>query len=645
MTTHHDITYFDSINPNIIVNSKDKIHSYVIEKEQATFLKLSFSKIILPKHSYVEFQYGDSAIRREFFHNASKAMIIIPDKRVNIRVVLGRLPNSDDRFSFELDSVESHDDSVLRSDNSSPYMCFAGTEMADHALAVAVTGMSRWGACSLIGTENHLLTNIDVVNSEDYLEHSEVWLNYFNQSCDPDSPINEPVRLQLGRVLAMNHGIGPNHGYVLLTLDEFDYVNSHVKTLFGGLKICEENPSVGEKLYIPMYPSDPLGTMSIAENAKVAFLVQGGDAIIYKGVSLYDVFAAPVISSENHQIVGVHRRYHHDENLAISSEALTDKLGSLIGDSNQSVIGLGKVKSFNLELTPFDIRGHLIPVDLSNKGVILPFDTVSITDYDSYSLIKVDAIDLLTHDVFPLTFKASLIDKRVVTNINDNSINGKAFLQIYDFDLEPDTARLIKFWLAFKVNNATSNLENYLIRVVLDYYNPLDVPFNMETVNDKTVVLDLNILKRSVLEQSSVSFTIRENDHYGFIALNNGQGPVDLVCNNSDKQYSEVKVLLKNASGDKILVNLRGTRQTASATNIMNSVNKCCSADEFSRLNLSFHPEDNENLIYDEDTIYRGIIPLQARDGFSDAEPQDILVNVSLTGLSCDCGSEEPKLI
>lgn len=88
MAVNHEISYFDSIQSNIIVDNKRKIYSYFIEREGASFLKLSFVNIKLPRNAYVEFQYGKNAVQREFFHGRDKSVITVPAEKVNIRVNL-----------------------------------------------------------------------------------------------------------------------------------------------------------------------------------------------------------------------------------------------------------------------------------------------------------------------------------------------------------------------------------------------------------------------------------------------------------------------------------------------------------------------------------------------------------------------------
>lgn len=357
--------------------------------------------------------------------------------------------------------------------------------------------------------------------------------------------------------------------------------------------------------------------------------------LFYNADSAPGTSGSPVISRESNQLIGLHRGSDGARNIGVSAQKLNDELGAFISDNNESIIGLGQATSFNLELTPFHIQGSLIPIDLDKKGIIVPFDTVAITDYDSYSLIEVEARDVITNEVFPFIFKASLVSQGYETNINDNNVTGEVFLRICDFDI----TSLIKFWFAFKINDPNKNIRNYVIRTVLDFYDPYDIPFDIETAQ----VLDLKIWKDYGLRESSVSYTIEGYDNYGFVAIYNGQGPVELTS--AEYGYSEVKALLRHSSGDEILVNLRGVRKTNCSTRTMNSTITCQSSKTYSQLILSFHPEDNEELKFDWDGTYRGIIPLQGRQRKSDTAFENILVNVWLRDLISDSEPEDRNLV
>lgn len=636
---NYKVAYRDSINENIVINSKGKIFSYSIKRTGSSFLKLFFSKINLPQYSYVEFHYGKNAIQRDFFHTINESVIIIPDEKVNIRVIFKGNVNLDDVFSIELSFIEYNGNSraIIGQDERRPYMCYEGTEMAEHALASAGAKIGGWGSCSLIGNKNHVLTNQHVVISNPDLTYGEVWFNWFNQSCNPESPVNEPVRLKPGHLLKMGPSGGDND-YALFTLDDFDYVNSNVRTLFGGLELSAANPNPGENIYIPQYGNGGLRPMYISdikdgEYAKILKIENDGNKITYNADTQGGSSGSPVISRESNQIVGLHWG-GGGVNIGVSAQKLNFELGSIIRDSNVSVSGLGKTISFNIDVTPFDKYSYLVPIDLDKKGVIFPFDTVKVSHYENYSLIEVEAIELITNEKFTLTFKASLVNDGYQTNIHDNNIEGKAFLKIYDFDFDINIYGLVKFWMAFKVNDPINNIRNYVIRTVLDRYDAYHIPFDI----DSAEVLDFKIRKIFELKASSVSYTIEGSDNYGFVALYNGQGPLNLV--GAEDGYSEVKALLRHPSGDEILVNLRGVRQTECSTRTMNSSVACQSSNKYSRLILSFHPEDNENLAFKDDGIYEGIIPLQARAG-NNINTENILINVSLEDDTYNSGPEE----
>lgn len=149
--------------------------------------------------------------------------------------------------------------------------------------------------------------------------------------------------------------------------------------------------------------------------------------------------------------------------------------------------------------------------------------------------------------------------------------------------------------------------------------------------------INLSIWKNLV--KSSVSSTINGDDSYGFVTYYSSQGPTELTW--AESGYSKVEVWLENASGDSVLVNLRGQRKTACSVRTMNSAVLCGSSDKYSQLILSFYPEDNEDLVYKNVGSYIGVIPLQARQYESqDTDTKDIVAVVTLRDLVKDSAPE-----
>ncbi|WP_273804091.1 trypsin-like serine peptidase [Providencia rettgeri] len=612
----------EKININVIKNNiKGKIHSFFVERTHSTFLKLHFSNIHLPQNSYVEFEYGDSVIQRENFYQINDTVVTIPSSGVNIRVRLPLLTDVEHDFSFFLDSIEHDNNSrvIIGQDERKPYMCHEGSPIAEYALSSAAARIGGWGSCSLIGSENHVLTNNHVVESDLNLINGEIWFNWFNETCSSTSTVTEPVRLKPGRILKRGISSSDND-YALFTLNEFDYVNSNVKALFGGLALSHNNPVKGENIYVPQYGDGGLRPMYIGDikNGKFAEILNvenDGNKIVHNADTQGGSSGSPVISRVSNQIIGLHWG-GGSVNVGVSAQKLNIELGNFIDKSNTPIIGLGKIASTNLELTPISSFDTLIPISLSEGSRIQPFDTVKIENHDNYSTVSVEALDLITNETFPLIFKACLVKEDYQGHLQGD-ITGDIFLKLYDFVIEKNG--ISKSWFTFKISDDAHNIKNHVIRLIFDHYDPYEVPFDIESAE----VLVLNL---SQDKKNTTSYTVNGNDYYGFVALYRGQGPLSLVW--SEKAYSLVKGLLKNSLGDEVLVNFRASRQTECASNSMNTAAACSSQNKFSRLELEYLPKDNPHLVL-ENCVYEGIIPLQAKSW--QGEPsKNILVKVSL---------------
>ncbi|EPL6455651.1 trypsin-like serine peptidase [Providencia rettgeri] len=612
----------EKININVIKNNiKGKIHSFFVERTHSTFLKLHFSNIHLPQNSYVEFEYGDSVIQRENFYQINDTVVTIPSSGVNIRVRLPLLTDVEHDFSFFLDSIEHDNNSrvIIGQDERKPYMCHEGSPIAEYALSSAAARIGGWGSCSLIGSENHVLTNNHVVESDLNLINGEIWFNWFNETCSSTSTVTEPVRLKPGRILKRGISSSDND-YALFTLNEFDYVNSNVKALFGGLALSHNNPVKGENIYVPQYGDGGLRPMYIGDikNGKFAEILNvenDGNKIVHNADTQGGSSGSPVISRVSNQIIGLHWG-GGSVNVGVSAQKLNIELGNFIDKSNTPITGLGKIASTNLELTPISSFDTLIPISLSEGSRIQPFDTVKIENHDNYSTVSVEALDLITNETFPLIFKACLVKEDYQGHLQGD-ITGDVFLKLYDFVIEKNG--ISKSWFTFKISDDAHNIKNHVIRLIFDHYDPYEVPFDIESAE----VLVLNL---SQDKKNTTSYTVNGNDYYGFVALYRGQGPLSLVW--SEKAYSLVKGLLKNSLGDEVLVNFRASRQTECASNSMNTAAACSSQNKFSRLELEYLPKDNPHLVL-ENCVYEGIIPLQAKSW--QGEPsKNILVKVSL---------------
>lgn len=286
-------------------------------------------------------------------------------------------------------------------------------------------------------------------------------------------------------------------------------------------------------------------------------------------------------------------------------------------NSHSSIIGLGGVSTNNIELTPISSFEKSIPISLSEGSCIRPVGTIEVKNHESYSILKVQAIDLLTNEIFPLIFKVSLISDNYQTNLYGD-ITGDILLKLYDFCFEKEG--LIKFWVMFKISDDKQDIETLVARVLLDNYDPYNIPFD---INDAEV-LDFNLIKN---KKCTTGYILNGSDDYGFVALYRDEGPMSLVW--FEKRHTIVKGLLKSPSGDEILVSYRALRITDSYASSMNTAATSDSTNKYSELVLEYFPEDNRDLILRND-VYEGIIPLQAKSWQGDGS-KNILVKVKLS--------------
>lgn len=623
MGTYQDYISNERVNISIIKeNNKSRVHALYVERENSSFLNLIFSNINLPSNVFVEFEYGENILQREFFHNVDEPAIFIPGQSVNIRVILPKASYLGHDYSLTLSHVlhDSNPKVIIGEDERKPYICYEGTQIAAHGLSCAAARIGGRASCSLIGNKNHLLTNNHVVESDPDLENGEIWFNWFNESCDSTSPATEPVRLKPGKVLKHGVSIG-DYDYALFTLDSFDYVYSNVKALFGGLALSQNNPVEGDKIYIPQYGDGGLRPMHIGdikdgEYAEILTVINDGKKITYNADSQGGSSGSPVISRETHEVVGLHWG-GSNVNVGVSAQNLNAEIGSLIENSNIPVIGLGNVLSTNLELTPINASEKIIPISLGSNSYIEFFDTVKIKNEENHSLLTVEAINLITQKIFPITFKASLVSGEYQTHLEDKKVTGDVTLKIFDIDLKENG--VIKSWIVFKILNGTKNIKNHVIRVIFDNYDPYDAPFEIESAD----VLNLSV---NHAQQNCVDYQIKERDDHGFVALYRHEGPTFLVL--YETAYSKVRALLKTESGDEIFVNLRGWRETDGSLASMNTAKTSVSSNKYAKLILEYLPEDNQYLELKQE-VYEGIIPLQARSWDGEAS-KNILVKVSL---------------
>jgi Trypsin-like peptidase domain len=613
-----------SYNTNLISNNHSLIHTHQVELSGYEGITLNFEKIKLPAGSIVEFSDAERKfVKTSTFDVSDRYSITVSGDKVNIKIILSKYPDAAENFSFFLKNVEIVIDPlgiIGDDDERLPYMCYAGTKIGDHSLTAAAMMFGGSGSGSSIGSGNKFMTNWHVLREEENLKHGEVWFNWFNETCDPGSPKNEPVRLETDKLLAI--GDGGARDYAIFTVKEFDFKNAHIKTLFGGLKIRETKPDLGEAIYVPQYGDGGLRPMYISakhEGGATTITTSNDDWVKYNADTQGGSSGSPVIAVRDNEIVALHSTAFGPENGGTSPVLLFKEIGPLLRENNKSLIGEGKVTAFNVEINPFEMA--TIEVDLGANGEIIPFNTVKLEHFDTYSTAEVEGIDIVSGEIFLSKLKLEAKTESGNTNIGDKQLSGKVVIDISILHNTPASSiKIIRFWLALKVVDNGKTLGNYLTRLTHTTYDPFEIPFEMEGAIQLFLVLEDGKVKTITQKV--------EGAQYGYIALRAGQGPQSLIY--IADGYATVHTMVKDSNAKDHIITLRGKRSTGCSTRPMNVSVGCGDGVNGSSLIIEFYPEDNPHL--DLTKSFSGFVPLQATLGGSNSVNILVRIQVRLPG-------------
>jgi len=535
--------------------------------------------------------------------------VMIPGAVVFVRVIL---PRAEDACfsSFDLLQVEAYgvDPELLAligKDERQPFVCYEGSDIARYSLACAMMSLGRGGSGSLIGSGNFVLTNWHVVRNQDalYQGRGEIWLNWVNVDCDKQSLVKTPLMLEAGRLLATG-GSASSMDYSLFSLKEFDYTNSQVKRLFGGLRIRKTDPLLGEPVYVPQYGNGGLMPMHVsvlhedADGVERAAKVVGPQSPYWTKCNA-DTQAgssgSPIVSADTGELVGLHGTALGGANGGPSPTRLHEGLGEIIEDLNEAVIGLGYVTVHNLDLS--SILEARFTIDLGAHGIITPFDTVRFEHEGDRTLAHVRGLDLLTQAQFDTTIVLQAMTDEGPTRLDDAALAGEVEV-VVTLDGQSTEPRLSRCWIALGIYRDGQYVSGTVTRLTCHRFDPFEIPFPMENAQ----------VLHAHLDEGS-AFTLRvEGARYGFVAQYLGTGPGELQS--ATEGYSLLRVPVRAADGELKMAIFRGYRQREGQSIPMNVAGGGLGGDSVSTLRIEFLPADNEGEGLPE--AFEGTLPLLA---------------------------------
>lgn len=606
-----------------------------VYEENADKLKLVFDNIKLPEGAYVEII--DSGNQSHFYKltQSLASGIEVMGNTATIRVVLPEINNN---ASLTLKSITILEKKSKREprviigvDERRPLECFNGTDIYNHSLAATSPRFGGTGSGAIVGNGKYVLTNAHVAGSAavvgQKMEGSTL-LGWYNETCTSEEQLEiNSIPIRTDTVISKGT---PASGtdYALVSLNNFDTQNSGAMKVFGSMKISEgAKNKVGDEIYIPQYGHGRLQPMVVGDkhdgkNGAITKVEDNlGGNIEYFVDTEPGSSGSPVLSLNTHEIVGVNWGNLYVFNRAVSLSTLQKDILPIFSKDNASSVGEGKFKGRQLIVPPF-LTSQSESTNLPANSYIVPFDGIKITHYEGYSEVELNSQNVVNNEVSKLVYRVALKTNSGTRNLSNLATSSDSLI-VWDAANKSNKNSETKSisWLPLRIVDRNGKLlQNRILHLTHSSYDPYTSPF--DTNANDTVKMDL------VISDSGKNATVsqlNEGAQYSYISAYTGEGPATLLSENDViGNYATIYLPLKQASGQEIIVKLRGYRKTDCSTRSMNS-GAGCAVGQRSTFRVDYVPSDNPNIVKG---TYTGILPIFAQSG---QLKKNILVNIKLS--------------
>ncbi|WP_114784402.1 serine protease [Vibrio tetraodonis] len=221
----------------------------LIEHKGATFVKLHFKELILPKGTSIRIQSPTTGEMVEYDISQSNWYAqSISGESLTIELVA----NSNGEYGrFELDHYMAGrevigEESTCGVNERRDVACWEDSHPDKVAWSTPVARLLINGRslCTAwrVGPNNHMFTNNHCVESASELKNTEVWFNYQRTSCN--GSMATTVKVMGNEILSTDYTLD----YTLFTVDDFAKISS-----FGYLGLDASEPVYGDGIYIPQH--------------------------------------------------------------------------------------------------------------------------------------------------------------------------------------------------------------------------------------------------------------------------------------------------------------------------------------------------------------------------------------------------------
>ncbi|CAH6995168.1 Peptidase [Vibrio chagasii] len=325
-----------------LIETSGNVRKQQIEHVGASFIKLHFKSLVVPKGSLLRLS---SSTNDEVVEYRDSQADWFAQSISSERMLLEVIPNSKGQYAeFEIDyymAGKSADEEALATlstcgvNERRDVACWEESHPDKVAWTTPVARLLINGRslCTAwrVGPDNHMFTNNHCVASESELRNTEVWFNYQRRTCD--GSMATTVKVMGSKILSTDYDLD----YTLFTVDDFSKIES-----FGYLGLDDQEPIFGDGIYIPQHGAGKPKELAIESDQNGSGMCQidvastgGRGANIDTGYfcdTIGGSSGSPVLRTDNNKAIALHH-FGGCENQGVKISKIWPLVSSYFGDT------------------------------------------------------------------------------------------------------------------------------------------------------------------------------------------------------------------------------------------------------------------------------------------------------------------------
>lgn len=621
------------VNINLIDQSPQRnIKTWHLQLDDASRISLVLNKVLLPAGSWLEVSDENGEQRtiynNKIFYDGTQPQLIttpINGTHLVIRLTLPKASSAKgnviiDHYSYvPVDKTRK----VIGTNQMKMAGCYKTINPTFYAKSLAVFVANGGGTGWNVAGGPYAITNQHVAGDARPASLAMKY-NYQYPGCQASGPLEDTLTIRSESISVA--GNGGSDDWAVMKADPLAYEEAGIRQIFGTLVInSDTNKSSlpGTPLFVPQHPwASQKRITSLDDNGAPCTIVAGGDAktVHHNCDTDGGSSGSPVINQLDNRVVGLHRAASNSYNIAVLGPYLYQQIKQLVPDADKAAAateGEGKLMVKEISQSPYLPTG---PFDLQVNGPvkITALYADRLQDQQDYTLFSA-RVRTADGNIVPAKVRLQEMTPCGTGNLTTAeqcTTSGARRMKVDIADSDNPDLNMFTGWITLQISDsANQRLHNLVMPLSFVRYDPFTSPFA-----DGSGVKSYTLTEKSVLTTPNISMA----SNFGFVAVNNGQGPLSTMTGGTG--YSKIKVPVKDDQGTVSVINLRANRKTSCSPALrpMNSVTGC-GATKPAALVMSYLPGDNPQLAAGH---YKGIFPVEAQ---RNNLQQPLLININIT--------------